>query len=636
MFNIIHKSAEPPPEWASLIIRLLHKKGSKQLISNFRPLALISNVCKLYMSVLTVRLTMVVEHRQYLGEMQNGFRAERGTSDNLVVLSQMIEHNRSAKKPLYAAFLDLEKAYDSIEWDVVWQTLAQLDIDARFIDLLKNLYHGSVCDIKLGQLVADNVPIRRGVRQGCILSPLLFALVMCLLTQRLESSGEGADFLTRKLAGLLYADDLVLFGNSVKDIQSLLDIAHDFTGEVGMKFSSTKCKIMVFDLRGSVDGNPNIHLGGVRLDVVNSYTYLGVQFSNSANYLDLFEQRIINRAAYYFYDIKRRADASFSIYAVGRTLWKSLAVPALTYGLDCLVVRKAVINKLQVYQNKMARVCLRSTSFAAVDALQGECGWSSFDYRVRRSRIATAHRLRHGPNQLVHSVIHAGTSRWMKQVAKDTIFFSIHDVVWPTTKTITEWVKRRANQNETETWITRMREKATLEVYRYNAEISDKCLLYDNHPGSRLLFQFRTNSFATNKRIGRFENKTPDIFATLCPSCTSWDSEDEAHILVECPAYKLVRTKWFDDVAKFTSEFHTLNTRGKARVGLLLNNLTDAKERADLTKYSLVRFVNTRKKNIKHGAIKGFRYGFFVLFWLMRAVFKIFFLLSLASRISVG
>ena len=99
-----------------------------------------------------------------------------------------------------------------------------MGIPDNIIDILKSLYRDTLTKYKLGDVESGWVRSSRGVRQGCILSPILFALFMEELTERVKESGLGVDVGGFKLPILLYADDVVLLAESNEDMQRILDI----------------------------------------------------------------------------------------------------------------------------------------------------------------------------------------------------------------------------------------------------------------------------------------------------------------------------------------------------------------------------------------------------------------------------
>ena len=114
LLNDVFKGGCIPKEWKESRVVLVHKGGSKKELKNYRPVAIISVVCKLFMMVLRERINGWVEENGMLGDIQGGFRMWRRTEDNLFMLERMIEMTKVRKDCLFVAFIDMEKAYDKV------------------------------------------------------------------------------------------------------------------------------------------------------------------------------------------------------------------------------------------------------------------------------------------------------------------------------------------------------------------------------------------------------------------------------------------------------------------------------------------------------------------------------------------
>ncbi len=103
----------------------LHKKGATDTLDNYRTLTTGCNLCKIYNRILTNRIQEAVEDSSILGEIQNGFRVGRRATDNLLVLETIIRQTKAEKKDTYLALLDITKAYDRVDRDILWEIMVQ-------------------------------------------------------------------------------------------------------------------------------------------------------------------------------------------------------------------------------------------------------------------------------------------------------------------------------------------------------------------------------------------------------------------------------------------------------------------------------------------------------------------------------
>jgi hypothetical protein len=114
LFNRIIKSEEIPQQWQRSTIILIHKKGNRDNLNNYRPISLLSNPYKLFTKILTNRLAKIMDQNQ-LPEQEAGFRAKYSTVDHLHTINQIIEKTQEYRQKIYMAFIDYRKAFDSME-----------------------------------------------------------------------------------------------------------------------------------------------------------------------------------------------------------------------------------------------------------------------------------------------------------------------------------------------------------------------------------------------------------------------------------------------------------------------------------------------------------------------------------------
>ena len=166
-----------PEDWRSSVIVPLYKdKGERTECSNYKGISLLSVVGKIYPGILVDRVRKVTEG--LIDDEQGGFRAGRGCVDQICTLKQIGEKARERKRRVYVGFMDLEKAYDRVNRETLWQVLKMYDVGGKLLNGIKSMYVNSlVCVIVKGG-ESESFRINGGVRQGCIMSPWLFNVYM--------------------------------------------------------------------------------------------------------------------------------------------------------------------------------------------------------------------------------------------------------------------------------------------------------------------------------------------------------------------------------------------------------------------------------------------------------------------------
>ena len=116
------------------------------------------------------------EYSDKEAEEQAEFRAGRSCNDNTFVIKQLIEKQLSVGKEVHLLFIDLKKAYDNIPLIKLWKALEDTRISYTLIKTVKELYRKSLSYVKLGGLLSEGFEVKKGLRQGCCISPTLFKI----------------------------------------------------------------------------------------------------------------------------------------------------------------------------------------------------------------------------------------------------------------------------------------------------------------------------------------------------------------------------------------------------------------------------------------------------------------------------
>ena len=148
-------------------------------------------------------------------------------------LIQLVKKHQEYSKPLYIAFVDYSKAFDSVYHNSLWRALIQQGVPKKYIRIIKNIYTNSTAQIKLESL-GEVFPIARGVRQGDPLSPKLFSAVLESIFRDLEWDNVGKCINGKQLSHLRFADDLVLLADNANTLQHMLQQLIEASRIVGL------------------------------------------------------------------------------------------------------------------------------------------------------------------------------------------------------------------------------------------------------------------------------------------------------------------------------------------------------------------------------------------------------------------
>jgi hypothetical protein len=236
-----------PLEWLRAVKVPVKKKGTGEEFEHCRGVTLLSVIGKVFGTVLEARLRAFAESRGLLSDSQFGFRQGRACRDALVVLSEVVE--RRGGKLVYAGFLDIAKAYPSVWREGLWDKLGALGVRGRMLRVLRSLYTKCEVGVRVGGEVSEWYEEFVGVREGCVLSPLLFSLYINGIVEKFaQQGGGGVEVGGRRLRCLLFADDIVIVDSSKEGLQQSLDVAWAYSRRWRFEFNhgEDKSAVMVF------------------------------------------------------------------------------------------------------------------------------------------------------------------------------------------------------------------------------------------------------------------------------------------------------------------------------------------------------------------------------------------------------
>lgn len=350
LFKTIWEGKEIPDDWSEGIIIKIPKKGNLRDCNKWRGITLLSIPSKIMAKIIEQRLTEAVDKK--LRNEQAGFRKGRGCIDQIFALRNIIEQCTEWQRQIYINFIDFEKAFDSIHREGLWNILRLYGIPQHIVDLIKTFYANFKCRVGSSSLVFQ---VKTGVRQGCVMSALLFNIVIDWVMRRTtEDQTRGIRWtLFSALEDLDFADDLALVSHTHQHMQEKTSRLSYFAQQVGLKINQKKSEVMALNISDPLP----IHVNGEALLTTNEFTYLGsiVRYDGGAHN-----------------DIKNRINKARNAFRMLNNIWKSqqyrnktklklyqsCVLSTLLYGAECWRMTENDIRQLSVFHTRsLRRIC---------------------------------------------------------------------------------------------------------------------------------------------------------------------------------------------------------------------------------------------------------------------------------------
>ncbi len=416
----VWSSGRAPVDWKrALIVPLFKGKGSARDAANYRPISLLSIPGKVYALILLHRVSNQVEGQ--LLECQCAFRKGRGLNDAVFTLRSLMHKCHRYKEPLYLAFVDLRKAYDSIPRGALWRVLTAYGVDPQVVDLLADLHTGTQAAVKLAGSTGDWFGIDRGVRQGCVIAPLLFntffdCVVRLAVSRmpdgcgvqlayhadgevlpRFKSAGQST-MLT--IATLLYADDLVFMSCDRSELEVMLQTFDIVCGEMGMCVNAAKTELMAIGHDGELPDS--VQLSGGNARYVSAFKYLGGVVDTTATWDKEIHLRI-TKARGRFAEMQRLWCMRKLKVSLKMKCYSAYVLPILMFGSESWALTKKQAKQLEVVHSDCLRQILgvRRCDHHKLTDIRARCGTVSLAEMLKAGRLRwLGHVLRMGEERL--------------------------------------------------------------------------------------------------------------------------------------------------------------------------------------------------------------------------------------------
>ena len=573
LFNLILKSGGHIPSWAVSLLVPIYKKGDQSDPSNYRGISLISCIAKLFLCILNKRLLSYCIQNNILAPNQLGFLPGNRTSDAHIILYNLINKYCHQKKMfIYGCFVDFSKAFDSISREKLFKKLRDYGITGKVYNVILNLYNNDRACVRVGDKMTEEFEIERGVRQGCILSPLLFNIFMADVSKRLgEENGVYLDK-DAKTSAMIWADDIILLSETEKGLQDLLNKLSEYCEENELTINIDKTKIMIFNKTGRLIRR-DFFMDNEKIENVREYKYLGLLFTPSGEIKSALDD-LRARALKAYWGLKGKLGTFFSKHVIETMhLFDTLVRPILTYASDfwgCLKVpnNNPIENVHTMFCKHLLGVNKSTTNYG----VWLELGRIPLMIFAKKAAVKNWERIRRGVAnsylKLSYKNAKDDSLLWLSGIESTLTSIGLGNLFSDNTNAITRHSPAILYQRLMDVF----HQDALSSINKQNGKLRTYGLIkgpigfesylinVNNLKHRKSLSQLRLSSHRLMIETGR-HNKTM-ASERLCPFCKTV-VEDEIHFVTQCKIYDILRKPLYEVCLNLRQNFDHYSDKEK-------------------------------------------------------------------------
>lgn len=236
---------------------------------NYRGIALSSCLSKIHDIIIMNKYS----GKLCTSDMQYAFKGKHGTTMCTLMLKEVASYFKRNNSDIYMGLIDASKAFDRVRHDRLFLLLIERKLPAVIIRIMLDSYKRQKLFTKWNTCSSQQFGILNGIKQGSVISPILFTVYMDVLLLRLEACGYGCKIGSYYYGALSYADDLTLLCPTVSGFQKMLKICETFGSEYAVKYNPSKSVAMCISRKRSI--LPNVFLSGQPIKWVSEAKHLG-------------------------------------------------------------------------------------------------------------------------------------------------------------------------------------------------------------------------------------------------------------------------------------------------------------------------------------------------------------------------
>ena len=587
LFNLILDSGKYPDNWRKSYTVLIFKSGDFTNLNNYRGISLQNCIAKLFSAVMNCR---VLEYYENLfANQQFGFRTNHRTTDSIFILKSLIsKYVNKNKDKIYACFVDLRRAFDSLWHNGLRYKLIKDGLGRKLLNVISDMYSSCESAVKFDHKISNFFELERGVKQGDSLSPTLFNCFINDMHQIFDQTCQPLVLQNSEISSLSFADDLVIFSKTHTGLQNCLLKLEKYCYDWQLTVNVKKTKVLTFQNRYSP--THALFYNNCALDETKEYNFLG----NVIDYRGSFKrtvQELTKKGLKAVFALKSRFSNFQSIPVnLSLKLFDTLVRPILLYnseiwfmenyinilksskraeqhGSICDILSLEDKFSFEIVHNRYCKSVLGLKKTACNIAAKLELGRFPLASFIKTQAMLYFCRLNStGINPLLYEALQLnktldsqGIYTWysfacniFKEANLDISDFDDFDKSFRNIKFSLKKKFKRVNfENYTSRFfdkLSSLTDSSKLLLYsklKTEFKIEDYLLATSSFETRQLLTKFRVSDHPLAIETGRYKNIPREN--RLCTICNKID--DESHFFIECVQNKTLRDHLFSKIS---------------------------------------------------------------------------------------
>lgn len=357
-FSSVLSSGNLPSDWLRSVFVALPKKNNATECAEYRTISLMSHAVKIFLKIIHRRIYNTCELNS--GSQQFGFRSGYGTREAVCALNVLAQRCRDINRRVYCCFIDYCKAFDCVRHEKLMEILESIGISPQIRRIIRNLYWNQTAVVRCESAESEETSIRRGVRQGCILSPVLFNVYSEDIFKKALNGEDGFKVDNVRISNIRYADDTVLISEDLAGLQNMLERVANVSREYGLEINIAKTKWLVVHRRhdDSVIINQRLLLNGQTIERVSKFQYLGTWFHDETDQAIEVRSRI-EKARQVFLSMRNLMTRKDLKLQLRMRLVRCYVWSVLLYGMEGWTLTRALEMKLEALEMYVYRRMLK-------------------------------------------------------------------------------------------------------------------------------------------------------------------------------------------------------------------------------------------------------------------------------------